>query len=61
MNRSAKLEKFTKSEKVRALTDTAAYEMAVAQEYRADAEPERRGQRRVEGLEYPVDLIVLAP
>ncbi len=59
VNRSAKLENFTKSEKVRALTDTAAFEMAVAQGYRADAE--RRGQRRVEGLEYLVDLIVLAP
>ena len=30
VNRSAKLEKFTKSEKVRGLTDTAAYEMAVS-------------------------------
>ena len=57
--RAAKLEKFTKSEKVRARTDTAAYEMAVAQGYRADAE--RRGQRRVEGLENTGNLIVLAP
>ena len=60
VNRSAKLEKFTKTEKVRALTDAAAYEMAVTQGYQADVEPERRAQRRVEGLENPVDLIVLA-
>jgi adenylate cyclase len=60
VNRSAKLEKYTKIEQVRALTDTVAYEMAVAQGYRAGSEPERRGQRRVEGLENPVDLIVLA-
>lgn len=60
VNRSAKLEKFTKTEKVRALTDDVAYETALAQGYRAELEPERRGQRRVEGLEEPVDLIVLA-
>ena len=40
--------------------DAAAYEMAVTQGYQADVEPERRAQRRVEGLENPVDLIVLA-
>ncbi|NQU70071.1 MAG: adenylate/guanylate cyclase domain-containing protein [Rhodospirillales bacterium] len=61
VNRSAKLEKFTKDENVRALTDAVAYEKAIAQGYRAAAEPERRGQRRVEGIEDPVDLIVLAP
>ena len=61
VNRSAKLEKHTKVEKVHALTDSAAYEVAIAQGYRPAAEPERRPQRGIEGLDGPVDLVVLRP
>jgi adenylate cyclase len=61
VNRSAKLEKYTKIEKVRALADSAAFETGLSQGYRPKAEPEHRGQRRVEGLDDPVDLVVLAP
>ncbi len=60
VNRSAKLEKHTKVEDVHALTDFAGWQVAVAQGYRAAAEPERRAQRRIDGLDGPVDLVVLA-
>ena len=60
VNLSAKLEKHTKAERVRALTDAETYRAAVAQGYRPNREPERRDARAVLGLDDPIDLVVLA-
>ena len=59
VNLAAKLEKHTKVEQVRALCPDDAYELAIAQGYAAAASPERRAGRRVEGVEAPLDLVVL--
>lgn len=60
VNFAAKLEKHTKAEKVRALTDAATYQTALDQGYSPDNPPERRNQRPVEGMSDPVDLVVMA-
>ena len=60
VNLAAKLEKHTKVEKVRALTDAATYTTALAQGYKPPVVPERRPACRVEGTEAPMDLVVLA-
>lgn len=59
VNLAAKLEKHTKAERVRALTTTAAYALAVEQGYAAHGDPERRPARTVEGVDAPVDIVVL--
>lgn len=61
VNLSAKLENQTKAENVRGLCEAAAFEEAVKQGYTPGGTPERRPARTVEGLEAPVDLVVLAP
>jgi adenylate cyclase len=58
VNLAAKLEKQTKTEKVRALTDAATYALAQRQGYLA--EKEVRQARVVGGVEQPLDLVVLA-
>lgn len=60
VNLAAKLEKHTKAEGVRALTDRKTYERALAQDYARPVAPEIRQRRPVLGLEQPVDLVVLA-
>ncbi len=60
VNRSAKIEKHTKAETVRALCDAATFEVARQQGYTLPEEPERRAGRTIEGLDEPVDLVVLA-
>lgn len=60
VNLAAKLEKHTKAEGVRALTDRTSYERAVGQGYRRSLVPERRDARAVMGLDRPLDLVVLA-
>ncbi len=60
VNRSAKLEKHTKAEAVRALRDAAAFETARQQGYEASVEPERRTGCTIEGIDQPIDLVVLA-
>lgn len=60
VNLAAKLEKHTKAEGVRALTDRTTYERARAQGYARQAAPEIRPRRAVVGLEQPMDLVVLA-
>lgn len=61
VNLAAKLENQTKAEKVRGVCETAAFEQALKQGYKPAGTPERRAARTVEGLETPVDLVVLAP
>ena len=60
VNLSAKLEKHTKQEKVRALATLEAYERASAQGYVPPAPREVRKGRPVMGVERAVDLVVLA-
>lgn len=60
VNLAAKLEKHTKAEKVRALTDAATYATALAQGYQLAEEHEHRPACKVEGAESPMDLVVLA-
>jgi len=59
VNIAAKLEKFTKREDARALTTRAALDRAKAQGFDGAA-PEIRAGRRVEGLDQPLDIVVLA-
>ena len=58
VNLAAKLEKHTKAEQVRALCDGDTYELARAQGFAVDKELRR--QRKVAGVDQPVDLAVLA-
>lgn len=58
VNLAAKLEKQTKVEKVRALTDAATYTLARQQGFSVDKE--LRQARIVGGVEHPLDLAVLA-
>lgn len=60
VNLAAKLEEHTKEEGVRALTDRATYDLALAQGYVAPAGRERRPNRAVAGVGSPVDLVILA-
>jgi adenylate cyclase len=61
VNLSAKLEKHTQSEGVRALCTASAYDMAVRQGYQPAPTIEQRKSRNIEGVERPIDIIVLAP
>jgi len=60
VNLAAKLEKHTKTEKVRALTDAATYATALSQGYQPPEDRERRPACRVEGTEARLDLVVMA-
>lgn len=60
VNLSAKLEKHTKAEKVRALATVEAYERACSQGYAPAAPREVRKGRAVMGVDAPIDLVVLA-
>lgn len=60
VNLAAKLEKFNKAEKVRALTTLATLDLAKAQGYQAKSEKEIRLKREVSGVELPIDLVVIA-
>ena len=60
VNLSAKIEKHNKTEGVRALTTLAAWDLAVLQGYRANQPGDRLVGRIVEGVENPLDLVVLA-
>lgn len=60
VNLAAKLEKHTKEEGVRALTDRATYELAQAQGYVASRDRELRPARAVGGVSSPLDLVILA-
>jgi len=60
VNLTARLEKHTKEEKVRALTTCATYQLAVQQGYERKEEPEVRTGRQLYGLAEPLDLAVLA-
>lgn len=60
VNLAAKLEKHNKAEGVRAMTTVAAFELVRAQGYEPPAEPVRRDGRTIEGVDAPVDVMVLA-
>jgi adenylate cyclase len=60
VNLAAKLEKQTKEEAVRALTDATTLQIAEAQGFVPSGEIERRANRTVEGTDAPMDLVVLA-
>jgi adenylate cyclase len=61
VNLSAKLEQHNKVLGVRALTDAATYERALAQGYAPTQAARRVSAAEVAGLGQPVDLVVLAP
>lgn len=60
VNLVAKLEKHTKSERVRALTTGDSYALALEQGYHPARPAEQRPGRKVEGVTDPADLVVLA-
>lgn len=60
VNLVAKLEKHTKSERVRALTTSSTYALALDQGYAPAQAVEMRPGRQVAGVSDPVDLVVLA-
>ena len=60
VNLAAKLEKHTKVEKVAALSDAVSLSLALSQGYKPDRPLPRRSERRVEGVDYAMDLRVLA-
>lgn len=60
VNLAAKLEKQTKEEAVRALTDATTLQIAETQGFVPSGEIERRANRTVEGTDAPLDLVVLA-
>lgn len=61
VNLVAKLEKHTKTERVRGLCTQSAYSQALAQGYRSEGdEREQRAGREVEGVSTRLDLMVLA-
>jgi adenylate cyclase len=61
VNLSAKLEKHTKSEGVRALCTASAFDIAARQGYHPAPTIEQRKSRNIEGVAHPIDIIVLAP
>lgn len=61
VNEAAKMEKQTKVEKVKALASLAEYEKAIEQGYVSRSPRENRPNRRVDGINHSVDLVVLAP
>ncbi len=60
VNLSAKLEKHTKAERVRALADRDTYERALRQGFSPGRTVAALEARRIEGITDPVDLVVLA-
>ena len=60
VNLAAKLEKHAKAEQVRALVTDAAYQEALRQGYEPTAAHELRHGRAVDGVDNPVDLVVVA-
>ena len=60
VNLSAKLEKHTKSEGVRALCTQIAFDIAIRQGFQPPQDREQRKARRVEGVENAVDIVILA-
>jgi class 3 adenylate cyclase len=60
VNLVAKLEKHTKNERVRALTTSSTYALALEQGYRPMQTTEIREGQKIEGVEDPIDLVVLA-
>lgn len=60
VNLAAKLEKQNKLEGVRALTTLQAYRTALAQGYRPAEERPVRAARPVDGVDEPIDLVVMA-
>lgn len=60
VNLAAKLEKHTKVERVRAVCAAETFERARAQGYRPADGAEPRLSRSVEGLDHPVDIVVVA-
>ena len=60
VNLAAKLEKHAKAERVRALVTDVAYQTALRQGYEPKSAHELRRERDVEGVDSPVDLVVVA-
>ena len=60
VNLSAKLEKHTKSEGVRALCTQIAFDIAIRQGFQPPQDRKQRKARRVEGVENAVDIVILA-
>lgn len=60
VNLAAKLEKHAKAEQVRALVTDGAYQAALRQGYEPKASHELRRARDVEGVDGPVDLVMVA-
>ncbi len=60
VNLAAKLEKHAKAERVRALVTDAAYQTALRQGYEPKSAHEVRRGRAVDGVESPVDLVIVA-
>ena len=60
VNLAAKLEKATKDQKVRAHTTGETYDVAVTQGYTPPDTKDRRTAQTVDGVDEPVDLVVLA-
>ena len=61
VNLSAKLEKHTKSEGVRALCTQSAFDIAIRQGHQTPVHRQQRKARRIEGVADPVDIVILAP
>jgi adenylate cyclase len=61
VNLAAKLEKHTKSEGVRALCTEAAFDIAIRQGYQPPENREQRKARSIEGVDNPVDIVILTP
>ncbi len=59
VNLAAKLEKHNKTEGVRALTSVATFDLAMTQGYRPPGKTETRRARAIEGVERPIDIVVL--
>lgn len=59
VNLAAKLEKHTKAENVAALSDVASFNLAVSQGYAPQSQPQPRNNRRVDGVDEPMDLVAL--
>jgi adenylate cyclase len=60
VNLAAKLEKHTKSEKVRALCTASAYETARQQGYRPPVGHQKLENRNIEGVSQPRDIVIMA-
>jgi hypothetical protein len=60
VNLSAKLEKHTKAEGVRALCTAKAFDTALRQGYQPQKQRKRLKNRKIEGVAEPLDIVVLA-